>query len=435
MFSSSARMPESDPTILIHCARYATGPCTVAFGPLEIVSGILHLHCEAAISGAPAAIEIDLGEFLLFPGLINAHDHLQYALHPKLGRGSYRNYIEWGDDIHAAFPSLIARYNAVPKSIRLWWGGIRNLLSGVTTVCHHDPLWPTLQLEDYPVKVLRNYRWTHSLALAPNIREAWAATPSDSAFFVHACEGTDDLARAELFGLDRMGVLDARTVIVHGLALDDAGVRLMQERHSSLILCPSSNLFLYRRIPDVAFVREIEATALGSDSPLTALGDLLDEVRFGIASAAIPSERAYRMVTEIPATMLRLRAGEGRLRDSSSADFFAIRDNGDPPHTRLRTLSWRDIEFVMISGQVQLASHDVWNCLPLRARQGLEPLLIEGQIRWLRAPVRQLLLKTEATLGIGMVRLGGRAVKLVDDFIPVSPEEAIWASGDLEGNR
>jgi cytosine/adenosine deaminase-related metal-dependent hydrolase len=230
-------------------------------------------------------------------------------------------------------------------------------------------------------------------------------------------------------------VLDARTVIVHGLALDDAGVRLMQERHSSLILCPSSNLFLYRRIPDVAFVREIEATALGSDSPLTALGDLLDEVRFGIASAAIPSERAYRMVTEIPATMLRLRAGEGRLRDSSSADFFAIRDNGDPPHTRLRTLSWRDIEFVMISGQVQLASHDVWNCLPLRARQGLEPLLIEGQIRWLRAPVRQLLLKTEATLGIGMVRLGGRAVKLVDDFIPVSPEEAIWASGDLEGNR
>ncbi len=37
---------------------------------------------------------------------------------------------------------------------------------------------------------------------------------------MHACEGIDDRAREELFKLDRLGLLDADTVLVHGLAFD-----------------------------------------------------------------------------------------------------------------------------------------------------------------------------------------------------------------------
>jgi len=358
---------------------------------------------------------------LLLPGLINAHDHLQYALHPRLGHPPYRNYVDWGDDIHATLQSLISHHNSIPRDVRLWWGGIRNLLCGVTTVCHHDPFWPPLDAEDYPINVLRDYRWAHSVALSPGIHEAWSGTQGHCAFFIHACEGTDELARKELAELEKLGMLDARTVIVHGLALDRPGIALLQMRQASLIICPSSNQFLYDRLPDMKQLSAIDKIAIGNDSPLTAAGDLLDEVRFAIETASISTEKAYRMITDLAAAILRLPNGEGHIGESACADLIAVRDNGALPHERLLNLSWRDIEFVMVAGKVQLASEDVWRFLPHRIRQGMEPLWIDGSIRWLRAPVRYLMQKAEAVLGVGMVRLGQRVVQLVDSIIPGFP--------------
>jgi hypothetical protein len=46
-------------------------------------------------------------------------------------------------------------------------------------------------------------------------------------------------------------------------------------------------------------------------------------------------------------------------------------------------------------------------------RQGLEPLWIDGTIRWLRAPVNELLRSAEAILGSGEVRLGGKPIRRV----------------------
>jgi cytosine/adenosine deaminase-related metal-dependent hydrolase len=249
---------------------------------------------------------------------------------------------------------------------------------------------------------------------------------------VHACEGTDELARRELAELDSLGMLNAKTVIVHGLALDEPGIALLQERQASLILCLSSNQFLYGRLPDMKYLSTAMNIALGNDSPITAAGDLLDEVRFAIERASIPTDKAYRMITDLPAAILRLANGEGHVRESGCADFIAVRDNGDPPHKRLLTLSWRDVEFVMIAGMVQLASEDVWRLLPPAARQGMEPLRIDGEIRWLRAPVQHLLQQAEAVLGVGKVRLGERAVQLADAVIPSSSAVVYQAMPGIE---
>jgi cytosine/adenosine deaminase-related metal-dependent hydrolase len=227
-------------------------------------------------------------------------------------------------------------------------------------------------------------------------------------------------------------MLDAKTVIVHGLALDEAGTALLQERQASLILCLSSNQFLYDRLPDMNLVRAIGNIALGNDSPLSAAGDLLDEVRFAIEHASIPTDKAYRMVTDLPAAMLHLANGEGHLRESGCADLIAVRDNGDPPHKRLATLSWRDVEFVMIAGKVQLASEEVWHLLPRACRESMEPLWIDGSIRWLRAPVRQLVQQAEAVFGAGRLRLGDRVVQLVDAAVPTSHAAAYQATTLIE---
>ncbi len=84
----------------------------------------------------------------------------------------------------------------------------------------------------------------------------------------------------EVFDLDRIHALDDRTVLVHGLACTPGAVSLINQRLAAVILCPTSNKFLFHRSPSLAFIQSLNSVILGSDSPLTAAGDLLDEIRF-----------------------------------------------------------------------------------------------------------------------------------------------------------
>jgi hypothetical protein len=402
-------------SVILHGAYCAFGPQERTRASIEITAGrVAHILNDpvASSSTQTAHAEIDLSGFLVMPGLINAHDHLQFALFPRLADPPYQNYIDWGADIHDKFRDVIAKHRSVPKDVRLWWGGIRNLLCGVTTVCHHDCLWPELQREDFPTRIVQEYGWGHSLALGGDLHKARSSTPEGKAFILHACEGVDEQAYAELAGLDRLGLLDERMVLVHGLAIDDAGVALIRQRRASLIVCPSSNQFLFGQLPNMALLGAIENVALGSDSPLTAEGDLLDEIRFAIRSCGIQPDAVYHMVTEAPAAVLRLGDAEGSIKANGVGDLIAVRDTGHAAADRLKKLSMHDVEFVMVGGCVQLASETIMERLPDAASQGLEPLWIDGVIRWLRAPARELLRKTEGVIGKGEARLGGKPVRI-----------------------
>ncbi len=397
--------------LIIRGARCSLGPRTTSQASIQITGDRItriFKHPHPLLDTAPGPADINLNGFLVLPGFVNAHDHLQFALYPRMGNPPYRNYIEWGDDIHRRFASEIARQHAIPKAVRLWWGGIRNLLGGVTTVCHHDPLWPELQKEDFPVRVVREYGWCHSLALGGDLREAYDATPVSRPFIVHACEGIDKQAREELWGLERLGVLDDCTVLVHGLAMNREGFDLIRERGTSLIACPTSNRFLYREVPDPFLLSRIEKLAIGSDSSLTAEGDLLDEVSFATRILGIPASAAYHMVTTAAAAILRLGDTQGSIKEFGVADLIAVRDTGRDPADRLDTLSMKDVELVMVGGRVHLAAEAMLERLPFAVRHGLEPLSVDGAVRWLRAPVRALLQQAEKVLGRGAVRLGSR---------------------------
>lgn len=401
--------------LVIRGGRYAIGPHEAEIASVRItgdhISRIMSLR-SALPDAASTSTEVDLSGFLLLPGFVNAHDHLEFSLFPRLGNPPHRNYIDWGEDIHRRFPEVIAKYRAVSKEDRLWWGAIRNLLSGVTTVCHHNPLWPELLREEFPVRVVSEYGWGHSLALGSDLRQARSTTPEGRPFIVHACEGIDEPAREELRGLDRLGLLDNFTVLVHGLAVDQEGVSLICERGTSLIVCPSSNNFLFGVLPNISLLSRIKDLSLGSDSPLTAEGDLLDEVRFAIRFLGISPGAAYQMVTTAPAAILRLREAEGCIREFGRADLIAVQDTGQGPAERLKTLSARDVALVMIGGRVQLATEAILKRLPLSVREGMERLSINGSIRWVRAPVKRLLRKAEEILGEGKVRLGSRQVSV-----------------------
>ena len=411
--------PDSHPTTVIRKARcilsaQESAPAQLLLAGDRVASMISPRFSHLA---SATSCEIDLEGYLVMPGFINAHDHLEFALYPRMARTHYANASAWAEDIHIVYKDLIATHRSVPEDVRLWWGGLRNLLCGVTTVCHHNPLHPELLKPQFPVRVVRDFDWAHSLAFDQALRAGNFVVKNDRPFVIHACEGIDETARRELSELDTLGMLGPHTVIVHGLAMDSEGADLLKSRGVSLVVCPSSNELLFGQLPRQEIIGRIPQVALGSDSSLTAEGDLLDEARFAIRTCSVEPAVAWRMVTERAASILQLQSGEGFLKPSAPADLVAIRDAGGEAQDRLPTLSAADIELVVTGGQVMLASRDMFQRLPASVKDGLEPLWIEDSLRWLRAPVTWLLQQAESVLGKDNVRLGGKRVRRAGERI------------------
>ena len=353
------------------------------------------------------ATTLDLRDYLLLPGLINSHDHLEFNLFPRLGRGPYPSCADWAHDIYHPKSSPVREHLSVPKAVRLWWGGLKNLLSGVTTVCHHNP-WDEVFEREFPVQVVRRYGWAHSIAFGNDVAGAFASTRPGDPFVIHAGEGTDQRSRDEVFELDRMGVLDGRTILVHGVGFSEAGHLLIAQRGGSLIWCPTSNRFVLGTTLKIGSVGDIDRVALGSDSALTAAGGLLEEIRAANEEGASP-HAIYRMVTEGAASILRLKEGEGTLQQGAIANIIAIPRTGKTPADAITQLNASRVHMVMVSGRLHLASDEFIDRCPASEVDGLECIELNGVRRRVRAPVGLLINETAAHLGED-IRLAGMRV-------------------------
>jgi len=330
-------------------------------------------------NGAPRAGDTvcDLDGAWVLPGLINAHDHLELnhygAQHGRRTGGNgaepYRNVREWVDDMRPRLraDAAIAAGRARPLAARLWLGGFKNLLAGVTLVAHHNPFYAGLQRTS-PVRVLRRFGWAHSLGMeqAPVgaqgepggvVAERHRATPADVPFVLHAAEGVDAEARREVSRLNALGALAPNTVLVHAVGLDPEGWRLAGAHGVSVVWCPASNLALFGATLDIGQARAAVGgcLALGTDSRLTGARDLLDELRLAAGLATLSAAERLAMVTSAPASMLRC-APAGQLSEGGPADLIVIPAASGHPGDALTACRRADLRLVMAGGRPKVAA-------------------------------------------------------------------------------
>ena len=314
---------------------------------------VLRIHDSRIIGRTdrplPGDLIVDLDGDRLLPGLINAHDHLQLNGFPEPEYGRrYRNAGEWIADFNtrvSARNDFVAS-RAISRDERLLQGGFKNLLSGVTTVAHHDPLYPGLTSETYPTRVVERYGWSHSLGVDADerVRRSYLDTPRDVPWIIHAAEGIDEVAATELDRLEALGCVGPNTVLVHGVALDERRRERLAAADAALIWCPTSNLRLFGATADIATLVKLGRVALGTDSRLTGARDLLDELHMAAQIGALDEETLESLVTDRAARVLRLQ-GTGVLSAGARADLLVLSHG-----VSLSRASRKDVRLVMSGG-------------------------------------------------------------------------------------
>jgi len=324
--------------------------------PLSIVAGEI---CAAL----PAhAYRIDLRDHVIAPGLVNAHEHLHLNAVPPLPTGApFPNSYAWIAAFQAHFrdPAVVAAL-AIPKTLRLKHGALKNLLAGTTCVVHHDPWHPALDAADFPVALLRDYGWSYALgwpAYGPPVRQSFDATPPDQPWMIHLAEGTDAAARAELAQLDALGCLASNSVLVHGVGLRERDVDRVIECGAAVVWCPTSNRNLLGRTLDPRRLQGAGRLALGSDSRLSGARDLLEELRGVVDTGAFDAREALALATTDAARILRLPQ-RGHLAAGAHADLLIVADRGGEAAHGAIGIGRSEIRAVVRDGVPRIADPD-----------------------------------------------------------------------------
>ena len=367
------------------CRAITVAPAGASHAPLPIRAS------RIGASLAARAWRIDLRDHLIFPGLINAHEHLHVnAVPPLRADAPFANSYAWikAFQAHFAEPAVAAALR-LPKALRLRHGALKNLLAGVTCAAHHDPWHPALDALDFPIALLRDYGWSYALGwpgYGPPVRASFAATPAGRPWMIHLAEGTDATAQAELAQLDRLGCLAANSVLVHGVGLRAADVDRVIASGAAVVWCPTSNRNLLGRTPDPRRLCAAGRLALGSDSRLSGARDLLEEMRGIAARGELTPAQVLALATTAAARILRL-PGRGNLAPGARADLVVVEDRGGAARS-LTGLGRSEIRAVVRDGVPCIADPDFAEWFAVAGVDAV-PVLLDGRPKLLAASLAE----------------------------------------------
>lgn len=301
----------------------------------------------------------------VYPGLINAHDHLRGDWLPRVGPPEGRYYLNWSYwDADLKSSPVYAERSAVGVAEMYQLGAYKNLFSGVSTVHDHFPHEMNGRyLGGLPIRAIEEYCLAHECSsfdlkwgdgIGP---ESARSAERDWPFVTHLEEGFDPESMDGVGVLERHGALGERALLVHCLGLSEEDIRKVRRARASVAWCPASNYFMFNVTCKVRkLLRAGINVALGTDSTHTGSVNILDEMKFArrayreMYGEELPSKTLFEMATVNAAKALRLEGRAGVLEPGAWADVAVFRARSDDPYDSLALAGPGDLELLTVGG-------------------------------------------------------------------------------------
>lgn len=323
-------------------------------------------------SGYARARRVDT-KGLVFPGLIDLHNHLAYNTLPlwKAPKdGPYGTRYQWqraatyGRDIS----NPAEAYSIAAGAAALRYAEVKAVVGGATSIQGSPPTKPRV----FPGWMLRNVEKERfaGVALAwrqsalPKTPEELAGYGKDMAkgnvFAYHLAEGTAKELRREFSELEATGCVQPGLIGIHSTALARADWSRWGAVGGTVVWSPFSNVWLYGDTTDVLAARKAGLrVCLGSDWSPSGSRNLLGELKV----ARLWSERKLagdldarmlcEMVTANPGDVLAKvwKRPVGRLVPGALADMCVIRRRDADAYESLIMATEADVRLVIVGGR------------------------------------------------------------------------------------
>jgi cytosine/adenosine deaminase-related metal-dependent hydrolase len=311
---------------------------------IKIKNSVIQRICEENEIDKADDIVINFENALVFPGLINSHDHLEFSLYPPLGNKTYKDYIEWGDDIHKVNKAQIESILRIPEKLRYKWGIYKNLLPGITTVFQHGKI--INDPKDNIIDVYNGGKIFHSVKL----EKYWKLRinlPNPGPIVIHIGEGINTKSSEEIKILNRWNFLKKEVIGIHAIALkkEDA------ENFKAIIWCPASNYFLFNKTADISEIKEKTKILFGTDSSVSANGNIWDHLRFARKLKLINDNNLFDALTATPAEIWDLKS-LGILKETYQADLVFAEKKFDNLWDSFFSIEPEDIILIIKKGKI-----------------------------------------------------------------------------------
>jgi cytosine/adenosine deaminase-related metal-dependent hydrolase len=342
--------------------------------------------CATAPNASLATVVETRG--LVFPGLIDTHNHVLYNVFDATDWTpirAYTNHEQWTNEArYIAMVDAKQYLNGEGSSpIDLGceldkYGEIKGLIAGTTSIVGaanpanracYGTLSRTIDqspngLGDDKIQVATLFP---TMDTADGVCENFADDSTD-AFLIHIAEGTDANALNEFQELGTVTTTDGclyapETTIVHGTALGDAQFTTMAEHDMSLVWSPRSEIVLYgagtdtTKTTNVALARSKGINVgLGPDWSLTGSTNLLEELAYtskidaGAGAGPLSSRALVELVTTNGARAIGLQNVLGSLAAGKKADIMVIGGDACNPYEALVSAAPADVRLVLVGG-------------------------------------------------------------------------------------
>lgn len=292
-------------------------------------------------------------------------------------------------------------FDEADKSGMRYWGG--NCLMDLKSAS--GPLYR--EREDslkYSRKLIKDWHKKGLLQYAVSPRFAISCTDKilkeckklqqehDLVFHTHASENKQEVALVKkrtglpnVQFLKKMGCLHSKSVIAHGIHLNNSEITDMVKNKAGLAHCPSSNLKLASGIARIQLYRKKGMKiALGYDgAPCNNMMDAFAEIRLAallqkplFGPTALPAQEAFELATIGGAHVLNSEDKTGSLEIGKRADVVVVRRDHpavatveDPYSALVYSCTGRDVRDVWIDGKliVRDGQHQIYNAEKVKA--------------------------------------------------------------------